>query len=81
MRKGLTNNAAPRYADAFERIMEREAGDATVAVLILQELGKDRRMRAMRDSERRRSRSLDEVPATEKQIAFLESLGGEVTRG
>lgn len=69
------------YIAEFDDIMEKLNCDADkkvdVAIAIMGELAKDRRMQEIREERKRNN----EKSATQKQIAFLENLGVEVKEG
>jgi len=69
------NGGVTDYLDLYEEVHAR-VGDEKVALGIMHELAKDARMRLI-TAERRTARELannGEAKATERQLAFLESL-------
>ena len=69
------NSGVNDYLDLYEEVHAR-VGDEKVALGIMHELAKDARMRLIAAERRtaRESANNGEVKATEKQLAFLESL-------
>ena len=63
------------YVELIEAIRE-EFDDPATAMAVLQELRKDARAEEIRHG--RGFSSTGELPATEKQIGYLETLGGQV---
>jgi hypothetical protein len=63
------------YLELIEAIQE-EFNDPVIAAAVLQELRKDARAEEIRHG--RGFSSTGELPATEKQIGYLETLGGQV---
>ncbi len=66
---------ANKYLQAFEQIRKRVADDK-LATVLLQEIAKDMRMDRMEKNGNGKDK-----PATEKQIAYLKSLGVEAKPG
>jgi len=67
---------AEKYLGLFEEVKNR-VGDDRIAMSIVQEVSKDRRMDEMR--EERESKNGE--PATVRQLQFMKSLGVEATPG
>lgn len=67
------NEQIEEYVALFNAI-EARIGDDETARVILGQLGKDRRMSAMK--ERERSNGKADPPATEKQLGLIRRLGG-----
>jgi hypothetical protein len=65
------------YLNVFEAIHKR-VGDERLAAMLLQEIAKDLRMDRM---EKNGNGNGKDKPATEKQIAYLKSLGVEAKPG
>ena len=63
------------YMEAFEQIREK-VGDDHIAAVLLQEIAKDNRMEQMRTE--RNGQPTSNLPATDKQLAYLHRLGVEV---
>lgn len=74
----MENETINEYAALFDAILKR-TDDYGVAIAILEQLGKDRRMTAMH--ERQRSNGNSDVPATSKQLGYLKQLGVETPAG
>ena len=64
------------YLDLFKEILEKTSDDR-VALTILQEVAKDRRMDQMREEREVRNNG----PATRRQVGYLNVLGVEMTPG
>lgn len=68
------------YISLFREI-ERKVGDDEVAIAILEQLGKDERQSRIIAGERNGRKNGSDQPASEKQLGYLASLGGEVREG
>ena len=66
-----------KYLDLFSEIKARTNGDDRLALLVMQEVTKDRRMEEMKGE--RASRNSE--PATSKQLEFLKKLKIEIPPG
>jgi hypothetical protein len=66
-----------KYLDLFSEIKERTNGDDRLALLVMQEVTKDRRMEEMRAEREQRNNE----PATPKQLQFLKNLKVEIPAG
>lgn len=62
------------YADAFEKA-NAKLGNVELASLIVQQIGKDLRTAQIQGSSGNSGNSNGDVPATPKQLAYLERLG------
>lgn len=76
----MENETINEYAALFDAILKR-TDDYGVAIAILEQLGKDRRMAAMNERERSNGNGGTEVPATGKQLSYLKQLGVETPAG
>jgi len=72
--------AIHRCAAEFRAVMD-EVHDKEVAVVILDQLGKDRRVAAMEKRNGFGSNSSSDESATEKQLQYMEKLGLDVQPG
>ncbi len=66
------------YASLLEQIKQR-VNDPQVALVILQQIGKDTRMQTIQSTQAKENPK--DGPATEKQIGFLKDLGVEIKPG
>ena len=66
-----------KYLDLFSEIKARTNGDDRLALLVMQEVTKDRRMQEMREEKELRNNE----PATPKQLQFLKKLKVEIPPG
>lgn len=68
------------YVSLFREI-ERKVGDDQVAMVILAQMGKDERQSKIMASERSGRKNGGDQPASDKQLDYLASLGGEIREG
>jgi hypothetical protein len=68
---------AEKYLELYNAIKAKTSGDDRLALTVLQEVTKDRRMDEMREEREQRNGE----PATPKQLQFLKKLGVEVRPG
>ncbi len=68
------------YADAFEKA-NAKLGNAELASLIVQQIGKDLRTAQIQGGSGNSGNSNGDVPATPKQLAYLQRLGINVPAG
>ncbi len=81
--KNEINGRVAEYVDLFQQIKE-QVGDDQVAMGLVTEVSKDRRVQQLRE-ERRGDKPMavlysEEQPATPKQLEFLKDLGLRVPR-
>ncbi|MGC9454936.1 MAG: hypothetical protein ACP5HU_08720 [Phycisphaerae bacterium] len=69
------------YLELFEHIKSKGIGDDAVAVAIIQEVAKDRRMEYVRNDRQSAANGNGSEPATEKQREYLSDLGVKVKPG
>ena len=68
---------AEKYLELYETIKAKTNGDDRLALSVLQEVTKDRRMDEMREEREHRNGE----PATPKQLQFMKKLGVEAKPG
>lgn len=76
-----TTTYIEEYTATYRKICQKLGNDLEGARAILHEVGKERRMRALRGIEDFARPSSPDVPATEKQRALLERLGVAIAPG
>lgn len=69
------------YLELFEHIKSKGIGDDAVAVAVIQEVAKDRRMECVRNDKQAAANGNGSEPATEKQREYLADLGVKVKPG
>ena len=66
-----------QYLDLYDEIKQKVRGDERAALMMLQELTKDRRMEEIREERELKNGE----PVTSKQLEYLKVLGVEITPG
>ena len=75
MEDEIVQSKIDSFIDTFKEIRERIAGNDEVARVILQELSKDRRAAMIQRNNGNQVTNNGDMPASEKQLAFLRRLG------
>lgn len=70
------------YIELFREVMDR-AGDDSAAAVIVEQIGKDKRMAQIHAFQRGNGGVVngDDVPATQKQLAYMKRLGLTIPDG